>query len=54
MDAEVMKKHIDLYVNDYSIDLGDKGKNAIKTLYNEALKRDLIPVISDKIFIGED
>ncbi len=32
MDEEVMKKHIDLYVNDYSIDLGDVGKAAIQKL----------------------
>ena len=29
MEEEVMRKHIDLYVNDYSIDLGEKGKDAI-------------------------
>lgn len=29
MEEDVMRKHIDLYVNDYSIDLGDRGKNAI-------------------------
>ncbi|MCD6556516.1 MAG: 1,4-dihydroxy-6-naphthoate synthase, partial [Bacteroidales bacterium] len=32
-DAEVMKKHIDLYVNEFSLDLGQEGKKAIKTLY---------------------
>jgi 1,4-dihydroxy-6-naphthoate synthase len=30
MDPEVMKKHIDLYVNNYSIDLGKDGKNTIE------------------------
>ena len=30
MEEDVMRKHIDLYVNDYSINLGDKGKNAIE------------------------
>ncbi|MEO8822344.1 MAG: 1,4-dihydroxy-6-naphthoate synthase [Ginsengibacter sp.] len=30
MEEEVMKKHIDLYVNNYSIDLGSDGKNAIE------------------------
>ena len=30
MEPEVMKKHIDLYVNNYSIDLGKDGKNAIE------------------------
>jgi 1,4-dihydroxy-6-naphthoate synthase len=29
MEEEVMRKHIDLYVNDYSISLGEKGKKAI-------------------------
>jgi len=30
MEPDVMKKHIDLYVNNYSIDLGKDGKNAIE------------------------
>jgi 1,4-dihydroxy-6-naphthoate synthase len=29
MEEDVMRKHIDLYVNDYSINLGKKGQNAI-------------------------
>jgi 1,4-dihydroxy-6-naphthoate synthase len=32
MDEDVMRKHIDLYVNEYSIDLGEKGKSAIHQL----------------------
>lgn len=32
MSEDVMRQHIDLYVNDYSIDLGEEGKNAIKRL----------------------
>lgn len=30
MEPEVMKKHIDLYVNKFSINLGKEGKNAIQ------------------------
>jgi len=51
MNADVMKKHIDLYVNNFSLDLGQEGKLAIKTLYNEATARNLIPEINDNIFI---
>jgi len=51
MDAKVMKNHIDLYVNNFSLDLGKQGKLAIKTLYKEASERDLIPEIMDNIFI---
>ncbi len=32
MSEAVMRKHIDLYVNDFSIDLGAEGKNAVKKL----------------------
>ena len=32
MSEDVMRKHIDLYVNNYSINLGEEGKNAIKKL----------------------
>ena len=33
MSENVMRQHIDLYVNNYSIDLGDKGKKAIEAFY---------------------
>ncbi|GBL35594.1 1,4-dihydroxy-6-naphtoate synthase [Filimonas sp.] len=32
MSPEVMRKHIDLYVNEYSIDLGEKGKMAVQKM----------------------
>ena len=38
MEPEVMKKHIDLYVNKFSINLGKDGRNAIRKfiqIYNE-------------------
>ena len=34
MSESVMRQHIDLYVNEYSLDLGDMGKNAILKLLN--------------------
>ncbi len=41
MSEQVMRQHIDLYVNDFSIQMGDTGKNAIAKLeevYNEMVK----------------
>ncbi|HTE11392.1 MAG TPA: 1,4-dihydroxy-6-naphthoate synthase [Chitinophagaceae bacterium] len=38
MEENVMRQHIDLYVNKYSIDLGKEGKEAVKkllTVYNQ-------------------
>ena len=32
MSEDVMRKHIDLYVNNYSLDLGEEGKKAVKKL----------------------
>ena len=32
MSEEVMRQHIDLYVNDYSLSLGEEGRKAILTL----------------------
>ena len=33
MEEDVMRKHIDLYVNEFSIDLGEKGRTAIEKFY---------------------
>ena len=33
MDENIMRQHIELYVNNYSLDLGDEGKQAIEVLY---------------------
>lgn len=37
MDEQVMRQHIDLYVNDFSIQLGEKGKAAILRFYKTFL-----------------
>ena len=36
MSEDVMRQHIELYVNNFSIDLGTDGKQAIETLYKVA------------------
>ena len=36
MEEDVMRQHINLYVNDYSTDLGVKGRKAIATLFEKA------------------
>lgn len=45
MEETVMRKHIDLYVNDYSVDLGSEGKLAVEKLlevYNRLHGSELI------------
>ena len=52
MDENVMYKHIELYVNQYSIDLGDEGKKAINTLFEIALKKKIIPPVSRNLYLS--
>jgi 1,4-dihydroxy-6-naphthoate synthase len=42
MDEEVMKKHIALYVNEFSVDLGTRGKQAVSMLMKVARDRRII------------
>lgn len=51
MEIEVVKKHIDLYVNKYSIALGEEGRHSVETLFEMAEERGLIKSKTDKIFI---
>jgi 1,4-dihydroxy-6-naphthoate synthase len=53
MDEVVIKKHIDLYVNDYSIDLGEKGKNAIAFLFKKAVETGMIAASVNDLFINQ-
>jgi len=50
MSEEVMYKHIDLYVNNYSIDLGPEGKRAVKLLFDKAQELGVIDKIEEEIF----
>lgn len=38
MEEEVMRQHIDLYVNNYSLDLGEEGRQAIAILHQTFLQ----------------
>lgn len=51
MSEEVMYKHIDLYVNNYSLDLGIEGKHAVQLLFDKAHKLGIIDKIEEEIFL---
>lgn len=51
MSEEVMYKHINLYVNNYSIDLGAEGKGAVKLLFDKAQELGVIDKIEEEIFL---
>ncbi len=51
MSTEVIKKHIDLYVNKFSIDLGELGRKAVETFFKEAHKVGIIPETKQNLFL---
>ncbi|MEE1946700.1 1,4-dihydroxy-6-naphthoate synthase [Pedobacter sp. KR3-3] len=52
MEEAVMYKHIELYVNDYSVDLGTAGRKAIDTLFSMATEREVIPPIGQPLYVN--
>lgn len=51
MSEEVMYKHIDLYVNRYSVDLGAEGRRAIELMFERAGALGLIPAAGAPLFL---
>lgn len=52
MDEDVMRKHIALYVNDYTIALGEGGKAAVQTLYEVYTKNNGLNTEAASLFIA--
>ncbi|MQA30348.1 MAG: 1,4-dihydroxy-6-naphthoate synthase [Luteitalea sp.] len=52
MSEEVMYRHIDLYVNEYSIDLGPEGRRAVATLFDRAAASGAIPAVTGPLFLS--
>src|SRR5690606_39239814 len=53
MDPQVMYKHIELYVNAYTEDLGEEGKKAINRMFEMAIERNLVPATEKRIFLAK-
>ncbi|MFL5765434.1 MAG: menaquinone biosynthesis family protein [Bacteroidia bacterium] len=51
MSEEVMYKHIGLYVNHYSVDLGVDGKKAVQLLFDKAQELGVIKKITQDVFL---
>lgn len=49
MDEQVMKQHIDLYVNRFTVDLGREGEQAVRLLFEKAQELKLIPSIMEPL-----
>jgi 1,4-dihydroxy-6-naphthoate synthase len=51
MSEGVMYQHIDLYVNEYSVDLGPDGRRAVELLFEKARVLGVIPPIEQSLFL---
>ena len=52
MSEDVMYRHIDLYVNDYSVDLGKDGRRAVELLFEKAAATGIIPAATAGLFLS--
>ena len=51
MSEQVMYQHIDLYVNEYSVDLGVEGRRAVEVLFNRAQGAGIVPPVRHDLFL---
>lgn len=51
MNDEVRYKHIELYVNKYTVDLGEEGRTAVNTMFEKAAEKNIIAGIDVDIFV---
>ena len=51
MSEDVMYRHIDLYVNEYSVDLGRDGRRAVELLFEKAKAAGVIPAVRKDLFL---
>ena len=51
MSKEVIYKHIELYVNKFSVSLGEEGQKAVHTLFEEAYRQGIIPKTNQHLFL---
>jgi 1,4-dihydroxy-6-naphthoate synthase len=53
MDDFVMQKHIDLYVNEFSVSLGTIGKRAVEQMFEKAHVAGIISHIPSRVFASD-
>jgi 1,4-dihydroxy-6-naphthoate synthase len=52
MSDDVMYRHIELYVNGYSVDLGAEGRRAVQLLFERANAAGIIPSVTGSVFFS--
>lgn len=53
MDEDVIQKHIALFVNQSTVDLGKEGKEAVRVFFSAAREINAIPELPEQLFSSE-
>lgn len=51
-EEEITAKHIDLFVNDYTLQLGEQGREAVRFFINETKRLKIVESVPEEIFVG--
>ena len=51
LDDQVINQHIELYVNRFTVALGNEGRLAVSKLYSKAMEAGILPEMPDRIFL---
>ncbi len=51
MDEKVMMQHVGLYVNDFTVNLGEKGRKAIEFMFEKAEQLNIVQIKNRRMFI---
>jgi 1,4-dihydroxy-6-naphthoate synthase len=52
MSPDVVRRHIDLYVTEFSLNLGKEGEGAVEGLFERARRAGLLPGTSASVYFG--
>lgn len=53
MDPKTADKFVGMYVNDLTLDYGERGRRALHRLFDEAVEQGLIPAKPELTFVGD-
>ena len=54
MSEQVMYQHIDLYVNEHSVDLGAEGRRAVQVLFDRGRRAGIVPAVQSDVFLERE
>jgi 1,4-dihydroxy-6-naphthoate synthase len=52
LDRERCRRFVRMYVNDDTLDLGEEGERALRTLYERGAAKGILPQIPQLTFVG--